>query len=262
MQEAVSDVLRMRAREVAGLNRMVVVSLAAHSLLIAALLFIPESWRSGRPRQTPVMMTISLGGSAGPKTGGMTQMAGRPVQAVAPPEPRRVDTPPAAKTPEMVVPDPAAKLKPRPPAKPLDKPIDKSTTRKPTSGPEIKSGAARADTGGQPIPFGGLSTSGGGGTGATLDVKDFCCPEYIQTMVDRIRSNWNANQGATGQVVVKFTIRSDGMLTNVEVERASGHPVLDMESRRAVLYTRQLPPLPAQFAEPHLTVHLNFGYQR
>ena len=139
---------------------------------------------------------------------------------------------------------------------------DKSSTRKPNAGPEIKEGAARVETGGQTVPFGGLSTGGAGGTGGVkLDVN-FCCPEYIQVMVDRIRSNWNAKQGAAGTVVVKFTIRRDGMLTNVEVERSSGNPVLDLESRRAVLYTQQLPALPVAFTEPTLTVHLNFDYQR
>ncbi len=43
-------------------------------------------------------------------------------------------------------------------------------------------------------------------------------------MTQRIRSNWDQKQGAAGQTVVKFTIRRDGMLTNVEVEKTSGNP--------------------------------------
>ncbi len=81
-------------------------------------------------------------------------------------------------------------------------------------------------------------------------------------MSQRIRSNWDKRQGAAGQTVVKFTIRRDGMLTNVEVEKTSGNPLLDLESRRAVLNTRQLPPLPAQFDQPTLTVYLTFDYMR
>ena len=261
MREAVSDILDLRAREAEGLSRMVVVSLAAHAVLLTVIWLMPADWRSGgKPADNVVRMTISLGGSPGPNAGGMTQISGRPVQAVAPPEPRRVETPPAPKAPEMVAPDTTAR--PRTVTKPVNKPVEKSTSRRPTTGEEIRTGSARADTGGQAIPFGGLSTSGGGGTGATLDIANFCCPEYIQTMVQKIQSNWNSKQGAAGQVVVKFTIRRDGMLTNVEVEKPSGNPVLDLESRRAVLYTRQLPPLPSNFTEPYLTVHLNFGYQR
>jgi len=95
-----------------------------------------------------------------------------------------------------------------------------------------------------------------------LNVGDFCCPEYIQTMTDRIRSNWNSNQGASGRVVVKFTIRRDGALTDIQVEQGTGNYMLDTEARRAVFYTRQLPPLPTQFTEPSLTVHLTFDYMR
>ena len=90
------------------------------------------------------------------------------------------------------------------------------------------------------VPFGGLAERAGGSSagGPQLDVANFCCPEYIETMTQRIRSNWDQQQGAAGQTIVKFTIRSDGMLTNVEVEKSSGNPLLDLESRRAVLTTR------------------------
>ena len=77
-----------------------------------------------------------------------------------------------------------------------------------------------------------------------------------------IYSNWNQNQGATGQTEVKFIVRRDGMLTNVEVDKTSGNPLLDLESRRAVLVTQRLPPLPDQFTRPTLTVYLLFEYKR
>jgi TonB family protein len=81
-------------------------------------------------------------------------------------------------------------------------------------------------------------------------------------MVQKIRQNWNANQGAGGQPVIKYTIRRDGMLTNVELEKSSGQDLLDLEARRAVIKTMQLAPLPREFTEPSLTVHLTFDFQR
>jgi TonB family protein len=45
------------------------------------------------------------------------------------------------------------------------------------------------------------------------------------------------------------------------VVRSSGSPVLDFAALRAVAQTRTLPPLPAQFSNPTLTVNLNFQYQ-
>jgi hypothetical protein len=46
------------------------------------------------------------------------------------------------------------------------------------------------------------------------------------------------------------------------VARPSGYAALDFMAQRALLNTRQLPPLPAAFTEPSLTVHLVFEYQR
>ena len=105
-------------------------------------------------------------------------------------------------------------------------------SRTPTAGAEIKTGSARVNTGGAAIPFGGLAQGGGAG-GVQLDVN-CCCPEYLTQMVQKIRSNWNANQGAGGQPIIKFVIRRDGML-NVELERSSGQALLDSRSasRRA-----------------------------
>jgi TonB family protein len=262
MREAVSDVLDLRMREPDGLSRMVTVSLAAHAIVLSAFLLMPASWRMGTVQKKETPMMISLGGAVGPNAGGMTQMSNRSVQAVAPSDEKpRVQPQPAAKVPEMTVPEPT-KATPKPTPKPVDKPLDKSASRKVTTGQEVKTGDARAETGAKPIPFGGLSTGGGGGGGVQLDIGDFCCPDYIVTMNQRIRENWKQNQGTIGVVVVKFIIRRDGMLTNVEVEQSSRNEVLDLESRRAVLMTQRLPPLPAQFDQPTLTVHLKFEYTR
>jgi protein TonB len=261
MREAVSDVLIERARAAEGLSRMLAVSLLAHGAFIALVTLMPEFWGSTEVRPPASVMTVSLGGSSGPDTPGRT-ISERAVQAVAPADDKPVeDTPPAPTPPEMTEAAPAAK--PVPKTKPVEKPAEKSPARKPTTGEEIKPGDAKVKTGGAHVPFGGLAQSGGGGAeGVRLDVQNFCCPEYLQTMERRIRQSWNSNQGAGGEVWVKFTIRRDGMLTQVEVEKPSGQAMLDMESRRAVLLTRQLPPLPREFSEPHLTVHMGFTYKR
>jgi protein TonB len=195
----------------------------------------------------------------------MTPISGRPVQVEAPPDVKpKAEPPPAPKAPEMVAPEPAAKPLPKTPPKAIEKPVDKSSSRKPTSGPAIKAGDARADTGAAPVPFGGLTQPSGGGLsqGATTDYANFCCPAYLKQMTDMIQRNWNPNQGVTGVVKVKFTIARDGALSNVEVEKPSNISTLDLESQRAILKTQQLPALPREFTESTLTVHLNFQYQR
>jgi TonB family protein len=258
MREAVSEILIERSRVAEGLSRMFAVSLMAHAALAAVLVLAPTGWGPSVRDEEPMM--ISIGGTEGPDTPGLTSIAERPVQTVAAPDEKPVDAPPAPKAPEMVEPSPVSKPTAR--TKPVEKPVAKSSTRKPTAGEEVKTGDARVKTGGAAIPFGGLATGGGGDTGVRLDVGNFCCPDYLQTMVRRIRQSWDAKQGASGQVGVKFTIRRDGMLTNVEVEEPSGQAMLDLESRRAVLMTRQLPPLPREFTPQNLTVHMTFNYKR
>jgi TonB family protein len=262
VHESVSDILIDRAREADGLSRMVLVSLTAHAMLIVALVVTPAKWRVAEipPKVTPMVITLS--GGTGPDTGGMTPIAGKQVQVEAPPEAKPAPVaPPAPKVPEMVEP---AKPAPKTAARPVTKPVDKSTARKPTSGPEIKEGDARQDTGGAPIKFGGLTRPSGGGasSGAYTDYANFCCPTYLTQMTDLIRRNWDNNQGATGEVLVKFTIQRDGTLSNIQVEKSSGNALLDLESQRALAKTRALPPLPREFTENTLTVHLTFDYHR
>jgi TonB family protein len=260
--EAVSDVLVERASEKDSLAQMVLVSAFAHATLIAVLVLLPASWRSGSVSPDAMPMMITLGGGTGPDAGGMTPIAARPVQVEAPTDAK----PPAPKAPEMVAPQPVAKPVPKMPAKAIEKPAEKSSSRKPTSGPEVKTGDARVDTGGAAIPFGGLTRPSGGGapnSGAFTDYADFCCPEYLNQMTDLIKRNWNPNQGASGKVRVKFTIRRDGSLATVpQVETSSNQAFLDIESQRAITKVRQFPSLPREFTENTLTVHLDFEYNR
>jgi TonB family protein len=260
MQEAVSSILISRSRQADGFNRMILVSLVVHGVLLTMLVLVPRDWLRTAPEEQSAPMMISLGPSGTADTGGNTAITTAPVQAESPTDAKPVVRP-AEKEPEMVAPEPDVK----PAQKPVQKPIEKSTTKKPSTGPEIKSGAARVVTpNAAQVPFGGLAERSGGSSagGPRLDVANFCCPEYIETMSQRIRSNWDQQQGATGQSIVKFSIRRDGMLTNVEIDKTSGNPLLDLESRKAVLTTRQLPPLPEQFDRPTLTVYLTFDYKR
>jgi len=260
----VTDVLRDRMQTPAGLQRMLTVSVAVHLALAAALLFSPNGLLKRRSAAPPIVMTISLGGGGvGPENGGMTTMGGRPVQTAVPPEelPKREPVrPPAAKAPDMTVPLPNSKPVKAAPAPRVKQAPDDARGRTPTRGAQTSAGSTVADTGVRGQGF-GLSTGGGVGSGSSLDVADFCCPEYITTMIVRIRSAWNQNQGAAGQTLVKFTIQRDGSIQNVAVERASGTTPLDIAAMRAVLQTKSLPPLPDAFPNPTLTVHLNFQYQ-
>lgn len=259
----VTDVLRDRMREPAGLQRMVTVSLAAHVALAATLVLAPRDW-FGRTVEAPRnVMTISIGGGEGPPSGGMTAIGGRPVQMQTPPEEipkREAVRPPAAKTPEMTVPLPGAKPVKVAPGPVVRQAPAEARGRTPTKGAQTSAGSSVAETGVRGQGF-GLSTGGRAGAGSTLDVGDFCCPDYILVMVERIRSAWNQNQESAGQCIVKFTIQRNGQITNPSVERSSGLSTLDIAALRAVAVTKTLPPLPDAFPNPTLGVHLHFEYK-
>jgi TonB family protein len=248
--DAVSPILVDRAREPQGIRTTVVVSLIVHGAVAAIILFGPPLIPVDTAPQT--VMTISLGGATGAKTGGTTQMAGATTQK-AEPETKPSPAPPPAAKAEMALPKSMKTTPPKATAKILDE--------KPHALPraaEASTGDARIQTSSRTQGF-GLS-SGGAGTGGYLDVQNFCCPDYLTTMIQLIQQHWNGQQDVAGQTLMKFTVMRDGRITSVQTERSSGYFALDQGAQRALLATRQLPPLPTQFPDQSLTVHLNFQY--
>lgn len=258
--EAVTEILLKRGRDNRRLTPMAAFSFLAH--LAAAILLVLMPGRLGGKREDPLrdVMSISLGGAPGPRSGGMTPMGGRAVEAVeAPPEPAKPQPvrPPVEKAPEMTLPKPGAKPIVRPPVK--SSPTD-ARGRKPATATEARPGNSVAETSAKGLGF-GLTTGGGGAVGGYLEVGSFCCPDYLATMLQLIQRNWNSKQGVPGGNVVRFTIQRDGTITNVELPQSSGYAVLDLASRRVLLVTRALPPLPQAFPNETLTVRLTFNYQ-
>lgn len=256
MSEAVTDVIVSRAQQSDGLKAMVVWSVAIHALAVAGILVAPQGEIDDAP---PVVMTINLGGAPGPKTDGLNQMGGRSVQAVAPPEVTRVETPPAPVRPKMTLPDPRSKPRvverPRPAQAPAE-----SASRTVSTGEETREGSTRVETQIRSQGF-GLAQGGGLGGSMEVDAVDFCCNEYLGLVREAIQRNYTPNQGLTGMTKMMFTIRKDGLLTDIKVERPSVFQKLDLASQRALLATGKVPPLPPQYTNPTLTVHLFFEYR-
>jgi TonB family protein len=251
-------------QEPGGLPATALLSLLAHALAIGALIVGPLRWASKAIDENKTVMTITLGGAAtGPENGGLTSIGARSVQTTEPaPKPEALRAP-AAQTPQMTI--PLAKTAPAKPIKAPPKatetvakiPDARGTTL--SRGEEIQTGPAVAVTGAKGQGF-GLSTGGGKGLGSTLDVQNFCCPDYLALMHERIRGNWNQQAEVPGAVVAKFIIQRDGKLADLSIERSSGYTALDNAARRALEVTRQLTPLPQEYPNPTLTIHLTFQY--
>lgn len=244
MTETVTDIIVARSRSQDRLKPMVVWSLGLHAAVIAGLLIAPPS-ASDAPR---LVMSISLSGSEGAKTQGMTQAGAQPKPTPPPVEEKRPVVAPPKERPEMTLPDPKAKTR-----------LEKAKTQTAESAPTPNTAPAPSRVRGQGF---GLSQSGSRGLqGVTVDV-DFCCPEYLIAMRDAIMAKWRSQQSVQGSNIMVFTILRDGTINGVAVERGSGFQALDDESRHALLATAKLPGLPQAYPNQSLTVHLQFDYVR
>ena len=169
-------------------------------------------------------------------------------------------TPPAEKPPEMVAPTPVAKpTRRRRPSRSRSR--RQSVDAEANGGQRNRAGAARAETGGAQIPFGGLTTGGGGTGGARVDVPNFCCPSYLAPIVSQIKRNWSERQSVKGQNTVKFVVHARRHHPGIEVDQSGGQ-LLDISSERALRVTKQVTPLPREFTGNTLTIYLIFAYSR
>src|SRR5689334_3677290 len=125
MHEAVSDILLERSRSDDRVNRMVLLSLLAHTVAIAAVLAMPASWRSSSRNADVTPMMISISGGPAPDAGGQTVISNKPVQEVATETKPAPVVPPAPKVPEMVAPEPRATPLKNPPKR-TERAVDKS----------------------------------------------------------------------------------------------------------------------------------------
>lgn len=226
-------------------------SIAVHVGIVLALVFLPRDWIAAPPKQP---LTITLGGTPGPRSTGTTSIGGRTVEQAAPP-PRRAEpvrpTPPA---PPAIVP------KPTPPAtKPSEtrKP-EPVPARPPTTGQQVTQGNTPVDTGARGQGAG--LTFGGGGTGGETDLSSFCCPEYLQLLIGKVYETWRKDQPERGTAEVRFTIDRGGRVSSVEVARSSGSSILDRISRAAITDLPPLP-LPPAYTGSVLTIRMVFPYE-
>ena len=90
-------------------------------------------------------------------------------------------------------------------------------------------------------------------------------PWYLRLMTDKISRNWrNPYRGEEESVLctIYFRILRDGTVTELRLEKTSGISTFDRAALRAVISSSPLPHLPPDYAESHLTVHLDFEYRK
>jgi outer membrane biosynthesis protein TonB len=253
MHEDVSDIIARRRIDPAGLSRVMSTSIAVHAIAVTLVMVVPRSWFT-REQPKPLLMTISLGGSLGERSGGMVAAGARPVEQVAPPPKRPEPIRPAVRPKPDEIAMPVKTPVKTPPPKPVE-PATGATSPlpRPVTGTQVQRGTSVADTGatgqGTGLTFGG---GAGGALAVTVD-SDFCCKAYIEELIRRIGTNWDKLQHESGSTTIVFA--------KPEVEQTSGSLPLDMASKAAFAKLK-LEPLPKEYPSDRLKIHLTFPYVR
>ena len=92
-----------------------------------------------------------------------------------------------------------------------------------------------------------------------VDRYGFTLSGQSRLYFDSLSSDSNLSWSLTGP---RGTAVSGRNLAASDSADLGGNPLLDLESRRAVIVTQRISPLPEQFTRPTLTVYLTFEYKR
>jgi TonB family protein len=96
-----------------------------------------------------------------------------------------------------------------------------------------------------------------------VDIQDFPFTYYLNLLRYRVRENWYPPYQESGEenkmsVVVGFRVERQGKITQINVETSSGKFMFDQAAVRAVSTAGPLPPLPDEYLNEMLTVHIEF----
>lgn len=84
---------------------------------------------------------------------------------------------------------------------------------------------------------------------------------YLNILLSKIGQNWNnpyRNKDVILKSIVYFEVDENGLISNIRIENDSGNEIYNESTIRAVALTKKLPPLPQEFSDDYLKVHLEF----
>jgi TonB family protein len=175
-------------------------------------------------------------------------------------EPVAVPTPIVADDPVVPITEVASVTQAKPLPKPKPKPEEKKddTYRPKTeTGDQDRSGIEN----GQKDVSENLS-SGSKFGGAAVDNASFDYPYWFVQAFGKIERNWTNPVYANRPIscVIYFQVIRSGRIIKVEIEESSGVDAFDRACERAVNLSQPLPPLPDDFADEIIGIHLTFPY--
>jgi TonB family protein len=91
--------------------------------------------------------------------------------------------------------------------------------------------------------------------------RGFTYSYYLNMLLNKISKNWHnpfRDQDVILKSIVYFEVDKDGNIYNIRLEENSGNELYNETAMRAVIVTKSLPPLPDEFVNDYLKVHLEF----
>jgi len=244
----------------------VILSLVAHLGLFLLIIVSPSLPKSSKKGMIHYVNLISLPGGGG--GGGETE-----VSEVKTPLEKR-DTLKDLTTPQRFQEQPTSSFR-----HPVDKPKKERTAekekkaiiRQPQRSVSSK-GKSTGGTGSGPgaglrIGVGKETGLGGSGYSSQIGLSTFPFTYYLQIIMDRVSANWFTSlvdPGVSGSfhTTVYFKIYRNGQISSVEVEESSGIRSLDLSAVRAIHSSAPFPPLPREYEDEYLVIHLIFEHSK
>jgi protein TonB len=118
-------------------------------------------------------------------------------------------------------------------------------------------GQNQADAAAAPASAGQNGSVGGGGSADTASWER----QVSRRLASALRYPRAAN-GQRGEVVVRFTVRSQGDVSALQVARSSGNPLLDQAALETVSRAAPFPPIPASAGFDSKTFDFPLGFVR
>jgi protein TonB len=264
-------------------KRALLISFLIHFGLFLFIAVSPSLPKSSKKGMIQYVNLISLpgGGSGGGRGGGGVRP--KPAEEIGTTAIKKEslrDLTPLAKFKEESKPSmthPVEKPKREPKTKADKKPViskpsqsSSSTSPAKTQGSGETSGEGPGSGSGLRIGVGSGPGSGEGfgpGFGSQIGLANFPFAYYIQSIQDRISSNWFkslVDPGVSGnlQVTIFFKIHRDGRYSDLKVVESSNVRPFDLSALRAIQTAANFPPLPAEYEEEHLGIYITFEHSK
>ncbi|MGD8978619.1 MAG: TonB C-terminal domain-containing protein [candidate division WOR-3 bacterium] len=91
--------------------------------------------------------------------------------------------------------------------------------------------------------------------------RGFTYSYYLNILLNKIGKNWTnpfKGKNVVMKSIIYFEVDKNGHIYGVRLEEDSGNNLYNETAMRAVIVTKKLPPLPDEFADDYLKVHLEF----